>query len=449
MLPFVTAGIRFSFENQGKEEIEERVQEESRKGNKMSPTGSLLWHCDFCGKVNDAGQQTCAFCGRFRESSSASGQPSAHRTRPGGSRRLFLICLSVSVAVILSAGGLVLAYFSYTPFRTVRTFAMSNSIRSLAWSPDSRAFAAVTWGENYGSGIAMVNVWRTSDGQRLLTYTFPSPPQGSSLLAWAPDGRSFALAWNDGSVEIWEAKEGNDSLGWSQNSSFRLSGYPSRGTYLTGLAWSAAGKRLLVSYSDGQLHIWDALDGHLLPTQVAARRSSILALSPDGAQAVGQQVGATYAVWEVGTGKAMALPSQNVIQVDPQTQFAWAPDGHSLAATYGIHVIIWQWNPQRKNWAFVRSVAVVPFERGILALAWAPDNQRFAVADSSNVIRLWSVKSGKLLGPQFPPFFDHPASKNEVYSDTENAITTLAWSPNGKYLLSGNYPGRVLLQEVY
>ncbi len=362
------------------------------------------------------------------------------------------------------------AYLSYTPFRTLHTFHMSNGISSVAWSPDSRVFAAVTWGEHTGNNIAMVSVWRASDGRQLYTYIYPSAPLYSSRLAWSPDGSSFAIAWDDGNVQIWGAA--NDYSSWQEKSSFHIHVHASvnLNLYLTGLAWSADGKHLVMSYSDGELHVWDTVGGHPLPpvqAPVALRTflslspdgsgaivPAILSLSPDGTQAIvpGQQTSgnhATYAVWEVGTGKVMALPSQNVIQVAPQTQFAWAPDGHSLAATYGIHVIIRQWNPQRKNWAFVRSVAVVPFERGILALAWAPDNQHFAVADSSNVIRLWSVKSGKLLGPQFPPFFDHPASKNEIYSDTENTITTLAWSPNGKYLLSGNYPGRVLLQEVY
>jgi WD40 repeat protein len=44
--------------------------------------------------------------------------------------------------------------------------------------------------------------------------------------------------------------------------------------------------------------------------------------------------------------------------------------------------------------------------------------------------------------------FDHPNSKNEEYTDTDNAITGLAWSPNGKYLLSGNNADQVILQVV-
>lgn len=108
----------------------------------------------------------------------------------------------------------------------------------------------------------------------------------------------------------------------------------------------------------------------------------------------------------------------------------------------------WQWNKQRNSWIFVRSIAVATFGRVILALAWSPDRKRLATADSANVVRMWSASTGDLLGPFRLPLFDHPTSKNEEYTDTDNAITELAWSPNGKYLLSGNSAGQILLQVV-
>ncbi len=67
---------------------------------------------------------------------------------------------------------------------------------------------------------------------------------------------------------------------------------------------------------------------------------------------------------------------------------------------------------------------------------------------NSGVIRMWSASTGDLLGPFRLPLFDHPNSKIEEYTDTDNAITGLAWSPNGKYLLSGNNAAQVILQVV-
>jgi WD40 repeat protein len=417
----------------------------------MPPTDSFPWHCESCGRVNDSGQLTCTLCGKLQKSADPCWPPLALAQHPGKgrvSRRLLLICLSVSLVVILSGGG-VFTYLSYTPFHTVHTFLMSNGISSLAWSPDSRAFAAVTWGEDYGSSSAMVNVWRTSDGQELLTSLFQPPPRGNSRLAWSPDGSDFAVAWDDGSVEIWEAQAGDGSSSWSQKASFHI-GVHAANPYLTGFSWSADGKRLVVNYWDEGLYVYerDTLGWHRVQTPpVGIQMRSILAVSPNGTQAIGQQASATYAVWDVTTGKSMLLSSQDLTQADPQIQFAWSPDEHALAANYGGNVLIWQWNPQRKSWAFVRSLAVAPFT-GIDALVWSPDNRRLATADSSNVIRLWSAFTGDLLGPFRLPLFDHSVSVNEALADQEVAITTLAWSPNGKYLLSGNYAGQVILQVV-
>lgn len=424
----------------------------------MPPTGSLPWHCDNCGRVNDGGQLTCTLCGGLYKRGDSPWQPPAlaycHDKR-SLSWRFFLIGLSVSIALILSAGGLVLAYLSYTPFRTIHAFPMRNGISSVAWSPDSRVFAAVTWGEYIGNSIAMVSVWRTSDGRELYTYVYPSAPIHGSQLAWSPDGRAFAIAWDDGNVTIWEVA--NDYTSWPQKSSFHIPVHTSANTYLTGIAWSADGKRLVVSYSDGELHTWDSFGGHPLPMMQAPRvttqMSSILALSPDGTQAIvpGQQTNindASYATWDVTTGKVIPLPSQNMIQANCVTHFVWSPGGNALAVSGGGHVMSWQWNKQRKSWTFVRSIAVATFGRVILALAWSPDRKRLATADSANVVRLWSSSTGDLLGPFRLPLFDHPNSKNEEYTDTDNAITGLAWSPSGKYLLSGNNAGQVILQLV-
>jgi WD40 repeat protein len=364
----------------------------------------------------------------------------------------------LSLVLILSAGGLLLftLYSSYTPLRTIFTLSRSNTISSVAWSPDSQEFAAVTDGKYSGTGIATVTLWRTRDAQELWTYTFPSPPSWGSQLAWAPDGRSFALAWADGSIEIWEAKAGKDSSSWSQNVSFRIDAHPGRnGPYPIHLAWSALGKHLLVSYEDDLLFVWNAQERRMLPPilapHVAGERSFILALSPLGTRAIisGQQAESQsqiYAIWDTATSKKSLLPS---LKGGPLcgTGVAWSSDENAVAVrTCGETVMIWRWNEQSTTWTFVHSITAGTYSRPLGNLALSPGGKYLAAVDDTNVIRLWNAENGNLLGPPFP-LFAQPISRPEVYFYTDTAITTLAWSPNGKYLLSGGGV-QVILREV-
>ncbi len=408
----------------------------------MPAPHSSPWHCALCGRTNDGCHQTCASCGKLAL------QPSSHLSHPTKKKRLR------SFLLVLGAGGLLFAlYFSYTPLHTISTFQMNNSVSSVAWSPDSQDFAAVTDGQDMATGEAMMNLWSTRTGQKLLTYTFSSPQEGLSQLAWAPDGRSFAIAWSDGNVEIWEAKAESDSSRWFQSVSFRMGDRQNfqNAVYTTGLAWSAGGKRLQVSYSDGPLYAWDVLNEHLLPPtvapQVGGKRSSIFALSPHGTQAIlsSQQTrnnDKTYVLWDIATGKESPL----LVTDDSAPSVAWSPDEHTVAVGNGTEVLIWQWNKQKNTWSLVHSMTVAP-DSGVYKLAWSPDGKRLAVADGANVTRLWSVENEHLIGPPFP-LFDYPLSMADAEAETDNAITTLAWSPNGKYLLSGNSPGQVRLQDV-
>ncbi len=196
--------------------------------------------------------------------------------------------------------------------------------------------------------------------------------------------------------------------------------------------------------------------------QTSQAKSSIpvssLAWSPDGTYiaALKMAAGAKYAVWNATTGKAMLLPSQLGISIAPDqwylntTALGWSPDGTTLAGSSGGKVLIWQWTKESGSWKEVHTLSVTPsvvITGFITALTWAPDSQRFATADQNNKILIWHASTGQQTGSYAlnPP---QVGGESQGYMDTDFEIYTLAWSPDGKYLLSGDYAGRVLLWKI-
>lgn len=375
------------------------------------------------------------------------------------SRRSVLVAGMASGAVLALGAG-VYAFLSRSPSMipsspaVVGEWSLSpyTSIRTVAWSPDGSAFAAG------GSDVDHVTIWRTSEGQELTRLPLVRQAATSSV-AWSPGGKYVAVAWagpgsTGGYVSIWNASS------WQHEGDFPVR-EASWASPLV-IAWSPGSTRLAVGDSGGGLQIWNPFNGQALrvlqPSQAnASIPVSSLAWSPDGIHLVTiNTASAQYTVWNVATGKAMLLPTQHEITIRPEqwylntTALGWSPDGTTLVASEGGNVLIWQWTKERREWKELQAVSVTSSQVNagfITALTWAPDSQRFATSDLNNQIRIWRASTGQQLRSYTlnPP---QVGGEFQGYMDTDFEIYTIAWSPNGKHLLSGDYAGRVLLWNI-
>jgi WD40 repeat protein len=429
--------------------------------------GASEWHCSVCAAVNSSERQNCFACGQARR---ADGEQRAEKEprmdaslyqehllaqrldKRNVSRRRFLLAgLTAGAALALGAG-----VFLFRP-PWVRELDMDSAVTAVSWSPDSSAFAA---------GSSHVTIWRACDGQELTSLPIMRYAKVFSV-AWSPTSRYFAVAWSGagaigGFVSIWKTPTQESASSWKHERDIPIGG----GFDVSPLvvAWSPDGTRLAVGDSGGGLQIWNPSSGQVLhvlqPSQAIAEAwipVSSLAWSPDGTHiaAVNVAAGTTYAVWNATTGKVMPLPSQCGIFIFPGqwylniTVLGWSPDGTTIAGSGCETVLIWRWNKESGSWKKVHSLPVTPSLGipAITALTWAPDSQRFATADRNNKILIWHASTGQQLGSYTlnPP---QVGGDSQGYMDTDFEIYTLAWSPDGKYLLSGDYAGRVLLWAV-
>jgi WD40 repeat protein len=184
--------------------------------------------------------------------------------------------------------------------------------------------------------------------------------------------------------------------------------------YVIDLAWSPDGTLLAAASASGPLTLYEALDGqkrHGLPghdggTNTVAWRPGSLVLASGG------QDGAVK-LWDGAAGQHIATASLGHSWVE---HLAWRPDGAGslLAAAAGRKLM------------FLHPDATVRHEfkdapKTISALAWHPRGGCAAAAYFGGVC-LWDAD-------------DAVAQKEYPYG---NGILALAWSPDARWLVSGN-----------
>jgi WD40 repeat protein len=247
------------------------------------------------------------------------------------------------------------------------------------------------------------------------------------------------------------------------------------------LGWSPGGEQLGSGSADGGLLIWQATDGTVVHRVLYPAAVPALAWSPDGHRLVTGSAN-QVAFYTPSTESLLASPQQphsapvtalswtsqhlqqvvsgaldhraivwNTANDTPQTIFAkheaaiedvsWSPDGHNVAScSQGGIVRVWNAQGGQELHA--------PFQDGqqpLRTLAFAPTDALLAVGSDDGVLRLW--KNGLLctaIGNTNggPVCQDIPV---KLATTPSNALCALAWSPDGRFLASGDKGGSCTL----
>jgi len=128
--------------------------------------------------------------------------------------------------------------YLYTLFKSNQQTLKGNtgSVNSVAFSPDSNRIAS-------GSANGTLKVWDAQTGQQ--TLTLQGHPGWVSSVAFSPDGKRLASASSDKTVKVWGAQTGQQTL--------TLMGHTDN---VSSVAFSPDGKRL-TSASGQRVQVWD------------------------------------------------------------------------------------------------------------------------------------------------------------------------------------------------
>jgi WD40 repeat protein/serine/threonine protein kinase len=225
-------------------------------------------------------------------------------------------------------------------------------------------------------------------------------------LAFSPDGRYLATGALDGTARLWDVGA-------------RKLMHTLPGQDVSTVAFRDCGRRLTTVSTDGTLVQWDPATGerrrtlraHLGPIRNANFGAGF---SADGERLASLSKDGAVRVWETDSGR-------EVVSIPPGTRLPitafLSPDGQRVAVAGVGSLSLLEVASKKPVAAWSISV-----HHGVYHLAISPDGSCLATASWDGTVRVWEIKSGKLLRT-----FRH-----------SEGVACVAFHPNGRQLASGS-----------
>ena len=345
------------------------------------------------------------------------------------------------------------------------------------------AFALSPDGKTVAFGYSDLFLWDWESGEEPRKFTAVSGVRIETI-GFGPDGKSLYLAEGDGRVGVWDIKAGRKvevlNVGSSPHylvlspdgktlaTSFYGSvkdetaglgvalwdvatGKPA-GRLMTGrstagfASWSADGTRLAAT-TNYSLWAWDVKTGKSLSPATPGHEGDIrdLAWSPDGGRLFTASTDGTVRSWDAGTGR-MGLTLQHKYWV---CGVAVLPDG-TLVAGSGLRDDLRIWDATTGE---VRFRLLGNGQMGGKRLVrFTADGKRLVAWGDDEFVRVWDVRTGKLLSEHTTRPAADKADEGDVFADKRHLIETSFYpaeiSRDGATLLLGSHTGLRLIDPA-
>jgi len=269
----------------------------------------------------------------------------------------------------------------------VSRFTVSNPVRALAFSPDSRRL-----GTTHYDGT--VRIFELPSGRELARMQHDIIAMG---IAFSGDGRFVFTGSNDRTARLWEAATGREMLKLPHKF----------GALSVAITYDAG--RLATGSWDGGVRIWEGKTGLEVARLTHLRLPTSLAFSPDGHLLASASDDNTARVWDVAGGQEVF----RMTHADDVTSVAFTPDGASLlTASKDGSVRVWGIRSGRE-------VARFTGDDTPLSTDVSPDGRAVATAMGTNVW-VWDALTGRSRSR-----LAHPSR-----------VSAVAYSPDGIHLVT-------------
>lgn len=240
----------------------------------------------------------------------------------------------------------------------------------------------VLWEAAAGKELHQLNPIRELAGQE----------QGVYWLAFSANGKLLVSADDDDRFAVWDIATGR------QLSRFKGSPLPPRAGYQA-IALTPDGKTVAQTLPDHTIAMWNTLQGklrhHLRGDRHEARA---LTFSADGTKLISAGGGKRILTWDVATGRQISERRDWGYEQGEQIEtIALAADGFGLVwGCENDHTVIDYGRPG-PNGSWIHGHNCSWDQHLFPPLHLAPDGRMVASVAVDNMVRLWDVRSGKLL----------------------------------------------------
>jgi WD40 repeat protein len=310
------------------------------------------------------------------------------------------------------------------------------TVTSVQFSHDNQAlFTAAADGK--------VRQWRISDGKLI-----GEPIQedgGVVAMDLDSSGRNVLLGTTNGTARVW-----SPAPRYPLGDRLMCSGA------IESMTLAPDGRQLVTGCDNGQTLLWE-LARTAAPARSFEHKSAVLsvAFSPDGGSIVTGSADAKARLWEAQTGSALGSPLPHTTTV---SKVAFRPDGKVfVTATETGEIQFWDATSRQPIGETLRHGSKIS------AMEFSRDGRRFMTAGWDGKVRLWNSATGEAVGipfgadneiacAHFSPAGDIIATGHRLGSVNfwsadgkllrgaahKNAVTDLAFSRTGQYLVTGS-----------